>query len=93
MFTTYINHPDIYENKFLGEYYSSGDIAYKDEDGYFWFVGRNDDVINTAGHLISPFEVESALLEIPEIADAGLWVSLTIFCMKKLLHILYFAVT
>ncbi len=71
MFTTYINHPDIYQNKFLGEYYSSGDIAYKDDDGYFWFVGRNDDVINTAGHLISPFEVESALLEIPEIADAG----------------------
>lgn len=72
MFSTYINHPDVYQNKFLGDYYSSGDIAYRDQDGYFWFIGRNDDVINTAGHLVSPFEVESALLEIPEIADAGI---------------------
>jgi acetyl-CoA synthetase len=72
MFTAYINHPDTYKNKYFGDYYSSGDIAYRDEDGYFWFIGRNDDVINTAGHLVSPFEVESALLEIPEIADAGI---------------------
>ena len=71
MFSTYINNPDIYLKKFLGEYYSSGDIAHKDIDGYVWFVGRNDDIINTAGHLVSPFEVESALLEIPEIVDAG----------------------
>ena len=42
-----------------------------DEDGYFWFVGRSDDVINTAGHLVGPFEVESALLEHPAVAEAG----------------------
>jgi len=71
MFSAYINHPDVYEKKFFGEYYSSGDIAYRDDDGYVWFVGRNDDIINTAGHLVSPFEVESALLEIPEIIDVG----------------------
>ncbi len=41
------------------------------EDGYFWFKGRSDDVINTAGHLISPFEVESALLELEEVAESG----------------------
>lgn len=57
--------------KFFGEYYSSGDIAYQDDDGYVWFVGRNDDIINTAGHLVSPFEVESAILEIPEIVDVA----------------------
>jgi acetyl-CoA synthetase len=71
MFSTYIKNPDVYKKKFFGEYYSSGDIAYKDNDGYIWFVGRNDDIINTAGHLVSPFEVESALLEIPEIIDVG----------------------
>ncbi len=71
MFSTYINHPDVYEKKFFGDYYSSGDIAYQDDDGYVWFVGRNDDIINTAGHLVSPFEVELALLEIPEIVDVG----------------------
>jgi acetyl-CoA synthetase len=71
MFSNYINNSDIYQKKFFGEYYSSGDIAHQDEDGYVWFVGRNDDIINTAGHLVSPFEVESALLEIPEIVDAG----------------------
>jgi acetyl-CoA synthetase len=42
-----------------------------DEDGYFWFVGRSDDVINTAGHLVGPFEVESALIEHPAVAEAG----------------------
>ena len=71
MFTGYMNHPEVYAAKFMGEYYSSGDIAHKDADGYFWFIGRNDDVINTGGHLVSPFEVESALLEIPEVADGG----------------------
>ena len=42
-----------------------------DADGYFWFVGRADDVINTAGHLVGPFEVESALIEHPAVAEAG----------------------
>lgn len=52
-------------------WYFSGDNAWKDEDGYFWFVGRADDVINTAGHRVGPFEVESALVEHPAVAEAG----------------------
>ncbi len=71
MFVTYLNNESAYQSKFKGGYYYTGDVAYRDADGYYWFVGRSDDVINTAGHLVSPFEVESALLEIPEIAEAG----------------------
>ena len=71
MFTTYLNNDEVYRQKFRNGYYYSGDTAYRDADGYFWFMGRSDDVINTAGHLVSPFEVESALLEIPEIAESG----------------------
>jgi acetyl-CoA synthetase len=71
MFVAYRNRPDVYADKFQGEFYDSGDMAYRDEDGYFWFVGRGDDVINTAGHLVSPFEVESALLEVEEVGEAG----------------------
>lgn len=71
MFIGYLNHPDIYESKFKNGYYYSGDIAYKDSDGFIFFVGRNDDVINIAGHLISPFEIESVLLEIDEISESA----------------------
>jgi len=71
MFKTYLNNEEVYKKKFKNEYYYSGDLAYKDEEGYYWFLSRNDDIINTAGHLISPFEIESALLEIPEIAESG----------------------
>lgn len=71
MFSTYLNNDEVYRQKFRGGYYYSGDTAFKDAEGYFWFLGRSDDVINTAGHLVSPFEVESALLEIPEIAESG----------------------
>ncbi len=71
MFVTYLNRAGQYAAKFQNGYYDSGDMAYRDEDGYFWFVGRGDDVINTAGHLISPFEVESALLEVEEVAEVG----------------------
>jgi len=52
-------------------WYFSGDNAWKDEEGYFWFVGRADDVINTSGHRVGPFEVESALVEHPAVAEAG----------------------
>ena len=52
-------------------WYTTGDTAYKDEEGYFWFVGRADDVINTSGHRVGPFEVESALLEHRAVAEAG----------------------
>ena len=71
MFRTYYHKEDAYQEKFHGEYYITGDLAYKDEDGYFWYVSRSDDVINTAGHLVGPFEVESALLEIEEIGDVA----------------------
>ncbi len=71
MFSEYMNNPQTYQEKFIGNYYSSGDIAFYDKEGYFWFIGRNDDVINTAGHLVSPFEVESSLIEIPEVIDVG----------------------
>ena len=52
-------------------WYITGDRARKDPEGYFWFIGRADDVINTAGHLVGPFEVESALIEHPAVAEAG----------------------
>jgi len=71
MFRTYFHKETAYEDKFRGENYITGDLAYQDEDGYFWYVSRSDDVINTAGHLVGPFEVESALLEIDEIGDAA----------------------
>ncbi len=71
MFVTYLNNESAYNSKFKNGCYYTGDTARKDSDGYYWFMGRSDDVINTAGHLISPFEVESALLEVEEIAESG----------------------
>lgn len=71
MFTTYLNNDSAYRSKFRNGWYYTGDTAIRDADGYYWFKGRSDDVINTAGHLISPFEVESALLEIEEVAESG----------------------
>jgi len=71
MFRAYVGEPDRYEKCFAGGWYLSGDLARCDADGYFWFVGRADDVIKTSGHLIGPFEVESILLEHPAIAEAG----------------------
>ena len=71
MFVDYLNMPEAYRSKFHGEWYDTGDLAKIDSDGYFWFIGRNDDVINPSGHLVGPFEVESALLEMPEIVDVA----------------------
>lgn len=71
MFVTYLNNPSAYASKFRDGWYYTGDTAWRDDDGYYWFQGRSDDVINTAGHLISPFEIESALIEVPEVAEAG----------------------
>ena len=71
MFSTYLNKPELYADKFSGNFYMTGDLAFKDEEGYFWYVSRSDDVINTAGHLVGPFEVESSLLEIEEISDVA----------------------
>jgi len=71
MFRTYWKKDDLYQSRFKQGWYITGDQARRDEDGYFWFVGRADDVINTAGHLVGPFEVESILLEHPAVAEAG----------------------
>jgi len=67
----YLNDPERFREVMAGDYYLSGDLVRQDGDGYFWFVGRTDDVIKSAGHLIGPFEVESALMEHPAVAEAG----------------------
>ena len=71
MFRAYLDDPERYERAFAGGWYLSGDLARIDDDGYVWFVGRADDVIKSAGHLIGPFEVESALMEHPAVAEVG----------------------
>jgi acetyl-CoA synthetase len=71
MFRGYLHEDERYRKCFAGEWYLTGDLAKRDADGYFWFVGRADDVIKSSGHLIGPFEVESALLEHPAVAEAG----------------------
>ncbi len=67
----YWKYPEGMEASFFGDWYLTGDKAYKDEDGYFWFVGRADDVIISAGYRIGPFEVESALIEHPAVAESA----------------------
>ena len=57
--------------RFVGSWYLTGDLAMRDADGYYWFVGRADDVIKSSGHLIGPFEVESTLMEHPAVAEAA----------------------
>ncbi len=71
MFRAYLHDEERYAKSFAGGWYLSGDLAYKDENGYFWFVGRSDDIIKTSGHMVGPFEVESALMEHPSVAEAG----------------------
>ena len=71
MFRAYLGDEERYRKCFRDGWYLSGDLARRDADGYYWFVGRGDDVIKTAGHLIGPFEVESVLLEHPAVAGAA----------------------
>lgn len=71
MFRSYLGEEERYKKCFAGDFYLTGDLAKRDSDGYFWFVGRADDVIKSAGHLIGPFEVENALLEHPAVAEAA----------------------
>jgi acetyl-CoA synthetase len=71
MFRGYLDDDERYRRCFSGDWYLSGDLARRDEDGYYWFVGRADDVIKSSGHLIGPFEVESVLLEHPAVAEAA----------------------
>jgi acetyl-CoA synthetase len=71
MFREYLHDEERYRKCFAGDWYLSGDLARRDADGYYWFVGRGDDIIKTSGHMVGPFEVESALMEHPAIAEAG----------------------
>jgi acetyl-CoA synthetase len=71
MFREYLNDEKRYQKCFIGGWYITGDLAKRDADGYFWFVGRADDIIKTSGHMVGPFEVESALMEHPAVAEAG----------------------
>ena len=71
LFRAYLHNKEKYDKSFVGDWYISGDLAYKDKDGYYWFVGRADDIIKTSGHMVGPFEVESALMEHPAVAEAG----------------------
>ncbi|MGW0748145.1 acetate--CoA ligase [Streptomyces sp. NPDC002587] len=71
MFRGYLHDAERYEASFADGWYLTGDLVKRDADGWYWFVGRADDVIKSAGHLIGPFEVESALMEHPAVAEAG----------------------
>jgi acetyl-CoA synthetase len=71
MFRGYLNEAERYRECFADGWYLTGDLAKRDRDGYFWFVGRTGDVIKSAGHLIGPFEVESTLMEHRAVAEAG----------------------
>ena len=71
MFRGYLHEDERYRKCFRDGWYLSGDLARRDADGYYWFVGRADDVIKSAGHLIGPFEVESVLMEHPAVAEVG----------------------
>jgi acetyl-CoA synthetase len=71
MFRGYFKAEETYKSKFVNGYYLTGDRGSVDSDGYYWFVGRDDDVINTAGHLVGPFEIESALLRHPAVAESA----------------------
>ncbi len=72
LFTGYFQNPGMTEEKLGGRYYDTGDVAWRDSDGYFWFVGRNDDVIKCSGYRIGPFEVESALVEHPAVVECAI---------------------
>lgn len=71
MFRGYLHEDERYRKCFVDGWYLSGDLARRDAEGYYWFVGRADDVIKSSGHLIGPFEVESVLMEDPAVAEAG----------------------
>ncbi len=71
MFLGYFRDPDLTKRAWHDGVYGTGDVAWKDEDGYLWFVGRTDDVIKSSGYRIGPFEVESALIEHPAVLECA----------------------
>jgi acetyl-CoA synthetase len=72
MFRAYLDEEERYKKCFKGAWYVTGDLAKKDADGYFWFVGRADDIIKTSGHMVGPFEVESTLMQHPAVTEAAI---------------------
>lgn len=71
MFRNYIHDEERYKKCFRDDWYITGDLARCDADGYFWFIGRADDIIKTSGHMVGPFEVETTLMEHYAVADAA----------------------
>jgi acetyl-CoA synthetase len=71
LFTGYYNAPDKTAEVWHDGYYHTGDTAWKDEDGFYWFVGRVDDVIKSSGYRIGPFEIESVIMELPYVLECG----------------------
>ncbi len=71
LFKGYSNDPEATKNAWHDDYYHTGDLAWKDEDGYFWYVGRADDVIKSSGYRIGPFEIESVIMELPYVLECG----------------------
>ncbi len=72
LFTGYYLNEEMTKEKLGGQYYDTGDVAWRDSNGYYWFVGRNDDVIKCSGYRIGPFEVESALVEHPAVVECAI---------------------
>ncbi len=72
LFTGYYHNPEMTKEKLLGDYYNTCDMAWRDSEGYYWFVGRNDDVIKCSGYRIGPFEVESALIEHDAVVECAI---------------------
>jgi acetyl-CoA synthetase len=71
LFRGYLHEEERYQKCFKGDWYISGDLAKIDKDGYFWFIGRADDIIKTSGHMVGPFEVESTLMKHPAVVEAA----------------------
>ncbi|MEW6162180.1 MAG: acyl--CoA ligase [Nitrospirota bacterium] len=71
IFKEYLGNPEATEKTIKGQWYTTGDMAYRDEDGYFWFVGRADDIIISSGYRIGPFEIESVLIEHPAVEESA----------------------
>ena len=71
LFKEYLDNPEATSSVFVNGWYYTGDKAMKDEDGYFWFMGRDDDIIKSSGYRIGPSEVESALIEHPAVKESA----------------------
>jgi acetyl-CoA synthetase len=71
LFKGYYDAPEATANSWHDDYYHTGDLAWRDEDGYFWYVGRADDLIKSSGYRIGPFEIESVIMELPYVLECG----------------------